>query len=48
VHRHNGYPKLVKVLREATKALEAVGCAQEPGTLKRALQNLGETLLENL
>jgi hypothetical protein len=41
VHRHNGYPKMVEVLREATKA-------QEAGTLKRALQNIGETLLENL
>jgi hypothetical protein len=42
MHRHNGYPKLVKALREAITALEKVGSVEEASLLKRELQELGE------
>jgi hypothetical protein len=42
VHRHNGYPKLVKALREAVTALEKAGSVEKADLLRRELQELGE------
>jgi hypothetical protein len=42
VHRHHGYPMLVKALKEAIAVLEKVGCSEKADLLRHELLELGE------
>jgi hypothetical protein len=44
VRRHHGYPKLVSALREAIAALEEAGSVEKAASLRRELQELGESV----